>query len=198
MFVYGLDASTWISLDKRSTDPAPATRAQHSAVVMGDYMVVFGGHTHCHNSIETCYDDTLQFYHLACRAWIPRGAQVGLVIKFCMIFLSTPCFLPLQGFIEHAPDGHYRFPNRQGLYGHSAVVRKGRQIVISGGYRGSPSDVVFAYLFPEQLSVSGNSDATCTAYESRAHCLGNPGTAFSMSNTLSFWLRLTFQIKIWA
>ena len=86
MFVYGLDAGTWISLDKRSTDPA--TRAQHSAVVMGDYMVVFGGHTHRHNSIETCYDDTLQFYHLGCRAWIPRGAQVGPVLNF---YLNHVC-----------------------------------------------------------------------------------------------------------
>ena len=80
MFVYGLDAATWIVLDKRGTNPAP--RAQHSAVVMGDYMVIFGGYTHRHNAIETCYDDSMHFYHLGCRAWISSGAQVGLYTFF--------------------------------------------------------------------------------------------------------------------
>ena len=69
-------------------------------------------------------------------------------------------------------------------------------MVISGGYRGSPSDEVFTYLFPEQLSVSGNSGATCTAYESRAHCLGNPGTTFDtkLFFNLYFHLRKCFQM----
>ena len=69
-------------------------------------------------------------------------------------------------------------------------------MVISGGYRGSPSDEVFTYLFPEQLSVSGNAGATCTAYESRAHCLGNPGTTFDtkLFFNLYFHLRKCFQM----
>lgn len=85
MYVYDLDAATWIVLDKQSADPAP--RAQHSAVVMGDFMVIFGGYTHRHKAIETCYDDTLHFYHLGCRAWISSGAQVGLSSIFAKMCL---------------------------------------------------------------------------------------------------------------
>ena len=81
MYAYSLDAATWITLDPQHGAAAPAPRAQHSAVVMGDYMVVFGGHSHRHNTIETCYDDTMHFYHLGCRTWISSGAQVRNLVR---------------------------------------------------------------------------------------------------------------------
>ena len=60
LFIFNLEQLHWAELlYPRGTLPdlhIPLERAFHGAVLMGSYMVVFGGYTHKHNREEICYD----------------------------------------------------------------------------------------------------------------------------------------------
>lgn len=60
LFIFNLEELHWTELlYPRGTLPdlhIPLERAFHAAVLMGSYMVVFGGYTHKHNREEICYD----------------------------------------------------------------------------------------------------------------------------------------------
>ena len=74
MFQFDVKSQTWVRLQlgKYSVKPnyVPAERAFHSAQIMGNYMVVFGGFSHKHNQVETCQDKNLYFFHLGCMTWV--------------------------------------------------------------------------------------------------------------------------------
>ena len=74
MFQFDVKSQTWVrlQLDKYSVERnyVPAERAFHSAQIMGNYMVVFGGFSHKHNQVETCQDKNLYFFHLGCMTWV--------------------------------------------------------------------------------------------------------------------------------
>ena len=56
----------------------PRDRAFHSAVQMGNYMVVYGGNTHNHHEIfEICYNHQVFFYHLSCHVWLNHTYFTG-------------------------------------------------------------------------------------------------------------------------
>ncbi|KAF2351702.1 Kelch repeat type 1, partial [Trinorchestia longiramus] len=61
------------SRDSNGTNHAPLERAFHTALVAGDYMVVYGGYLHKHKEEETCYDHSVYLYHLTCHTWLPRS-----------------------------------------------------------------------------------------------------------------------------
>ena len=61
---------TEIGYNAVDTTEAPKDRAFHSAVIMGNYMVIYGGNTHIHNEEEICYDVDVYFYHLTCHRWV--------------------------------------------------------------------------------------------------------------------------------
>ena len=49
----------------------PKEMAFHTADIMGNYMVVYGGNSHIHHdSMEVCYSNALYFYHLGCHMWV--------------------------------------------------------------------------------------------------------------------------------
>lgn len=48
----------------------PKQRAYHSAVILGNYMVIYGGNYHEHHKAEICYDNRIYFYHLGCHRWV--------------------------------------------------------------------------------------------------------------------------------
>lgn len=58
---------------------APTQRSFHSAVIMGNYMVVYGGNTHIHHDLEQCYDYKVYLYHLGCHTWV--DATVAMASK---------------------------------------------------------------------------------------------------------------------
>ena len=118
--MFNLMHETWSKLSSASSD-APRPRAFHSASVIGDLMVVFGGYVHKHNSVEECYDRKAYFYHLRCQVWI--SDQV-------------------------IPSANRDFPVSAGVFGHSAAVVRGGLLVISGGYRGTVSGDVLAFPMP--------------------------------------------------
>ena len=77
MFQFDLESQTWVQMRlERSLEHSnlfvPAERAFHSAQVLGNYMVVFGGYSHKHNEVETCQDSNLYFFHLGCQTWVSR------------------------------------------------------------------------------------------------------------------------------
>ncbi|VVD02143.1 unnamed protein product, partial [Leptidea sinapis] len=75
MFAFDLDYKHWSEIHYprahlRDTY-VPRERAFHTATVIGNYLVVFGGYSHRHNREEICYDGQMYLYHLGCHAWIP-------------------------------------------------------------------------------------------------------------------------------
>jgi hypothetical protein len=54
-------------------------------------------------------------------------------------------------------------------------------MIVSGGYRGTVSGSIYAYLFPSAL-LSSRSGSACDNYRSRGHCLGNPECGFCPSD----------------
>lgn len=57
----------------------PKQRAFHSAVSLGNYMVVYGGNTHDHAGLEICYNPRMYFYHLGCHVWLNHTFFTGIV-----------------------------------------------------------------------------------------------------------------------
>ncbi|KAH3799783.1 hypothetical protein DPMN_153399 [Dreissena polymorpha] len=62
--------------------PAPSQRSFHSANIMGNYMVVFGGNTHIHHDVEKCYDYEIYLYHLGCHIWVKAELLMGSMYHF--------------------------------------------------------------------------------------------------------------------
>ena len=73
----------------RNGNNVPPERAFHSAHIMGNYMLVFGGYSHKHNEVENCYDQHIYFFHLGCHTWVS------------------------QRILEHSPQGR-AYPKKQG------------------------------------------------------------------------------------
>ena len=69
LHAYHIIENYWSRLYFDEAD-APSDRAFHSAVVMGNYMVIYGGNAHIHHKEEICYDHQIFFYHLGCHTWV--------------------------------------------------------------------------------------------------------------------------------
>jgi len=87
---FHVDARRWLSLSYDSTLPSvPRERAYHTAVIVGNYMMIHGGQVHVHHEDETCYDSQIYVYHLFCHVWVDF---ISLVDKlnglFCLYTLS--------------------------------------------------------------------------------------------------------------
>ena len=70
----------WLKNDKSTV---PRERAFHSAVVMGNYMVVYGGNTHEHDALEVCYSRQIYFYHLSCHKWLNDTYFTSQLLFMC-------------------------------------------------------------------------------------------------------------------
>ncbi|XP_023801492.1 multiple epidermal growth factor-like domains protein 8, partial [Cyanistes caeruleus] len=80
--LFHLDRRHWSSLRSRGefggwAQQGPRERAFHSASLIGNYMVVFGGNVHTHYHEEKCYEEGLHFYHLGCHRW-SRGEPLDI------------------------------------------------------------------------------------------------------------------------
>ena len=68
---YHVDVKRWLSLSYDLSLPSvPRERAYHTAVIVGNYMLVHGGQVHIHHDDETCYDAQIYVYHLSCHVWV--------------------------------------------------------------------------------------------------------------------------------
>ena len=71
---------TRAKIPKSTTSYIPPERAFHSAHIMGNYMVVFGGYSYKHNEVVTCVDNELYFFHLGCHTWV-RVCKINIIDK---------------------------------------------------------------------------------------------------------------------
>ena len=154
LYEFDLDSQRWtqMKLPARAKNPLPnshlpAERAFHSAHIMGNYMVIFGGYSYKHNEVVTCVDDQLYFFHLGCHTWVSRR------------------------ILEHWPQNR-GYPLNQGLFGHASTIRGSNMLIISGGFQGTVSGAVLAYTLPYGLSMKRHNP--CSNYGSQISCSSNP------------------------
>ncbi|XP_063423029.1 multiple epidermal growth factor-like domains protein 8 [Mytilus trossulus] len=123
---------------KHRENHIPNKRAHHTSVIMGNYMVVYGGNIHIHQELETCYDNEIFLYHLGCHQWVKHP-----------LFMVTDT------------HGKRRF-------GHSSVSAFGNIMFVIGGYRGGVLGDVTAFKFPPTIAPaeaeSGEDTDYCKQY----------------------------------
>ncbi|XP_028836876.1 multiple epidermal growth factor-like domains protein 8 [Denticeps clupeoides] len=144
--VFHVDRRFWTSFRSRFPANGPRERAFHSATVIGNYMVVYGGNVHIHYIEEKCYDEEIFFYHLGCHQWVSTGES------------------PFN-------RGH----TVRGRYSHVASVMEGRVLLVAGGYSGVARGDLVAYKVPQFISSNpGKRDAVCAEAPDESMCLKNP------------------------
>lgn len=81
--VFHVENRIWskINLDSKLQD-VPEQRSFHSAVIIGNYMVVYGGNSHIHHQLELCYDYDMYLYHLGCHTWVSVKYLLGSKLRF--------------------------------------------------------------------------------------------------------------------
>ncbi len=72
LHTYHVEDNYWSQIFYESVDNhhPPKDRSYHTANIMGNYMVVFGGNSHIHHEEEICYDSEIYLYHLGCHRWV--------------------------------------------------------------------------------------------------------------------------------
>ena len=127
IFSFDLDENHWTEIHYLRSASAARERAFHSATIAGDFLIVFGGYSHRHNKEEICYDNQIYFYHLQCHSWI-SGEILG--------------------------SGRGRYPKRQGVFAHGAVLRGDNTLLIVGGYHGNVNNDFLAFTLPDVMVPS--------------------------------------------
>jgi hypothetical protein len=73
LHAFNVDKNYWSQIHYNTDSDVgvpPKSRAFHSANIMGNYMVIYGGNSHKHSHDEICYDNGLYLYHLGCHIWV--------------------------------------------------------------------------------------------------------------------------------
>lgn len=157
LFVFNLELLHWSELlYPRGTLPdlhIPLERAFHGAVLMGSYMVVFGGYTHKHNREEICYDSGLYFYHLGCHTWVSHHV------------LDNG---------NNGDESPRERPSPKGIFSFASAVKDENIFLVFGGYRGSISGEFLAYVVPSEMVSSKDGASNCQRHPSQLSCTANP------------------------
>ncbi|XP_074075473.1 multiple epidermal growth factor-like domains protein 8 isoform X1 [Macrotis lagotis] len=151
--LFHVDLRVWTSLRGRDGQRGPRERAFHTASVLGNYMVVYGGNVHTHYQEEKCYEDGIFFYHLGCHQWV-SGAE-----------LAPP----------GTPEGRAAPPG--GRYSHVAAVLGGSVLLVAGGYSGRPRGDLMAYKVPPFVFQAPAPDYHldyCSMYTEHSVCARDP------------------------
>lgn len=153
MFAFDIDYRHWSEIHYprahlRDTY-VPRERAFHTATVIGNYLVVFGGYSHRHNKEEICYDGQMYIYHLGCHSWIPLDV-LGKVRKM--------------------------YPKKQGVFAHAAALRPPSTLLIAGGYHGNVNGDLLAYMVPSwQAGITDkHPESACRRHRTQPECLADP------------------------
>ena len=161
VFIFNIGQSVWSEVKySKYVEAFPPEMAFHTATVVGNYMVVFGGYVHSHGQVdssqlplETCYSSGLHLYSLDCHCWQSRAE-------------------------EHRPPGH-TYPKTQGVFGHGAVLRHHSQLMVVGGYHGTVTGDLLGYTVPDTIALTRT---PCQIYGSMAACMANPKCGWCGSN----------------
>ncbi|XP_066023971.1 multiple epidermal growth factor-like domains protein 8 [Pocillopora verrucosa] len=155
LLVFHLDLHVWSTIDVKGF--VPRGRAFHSAVLIGDYMIIYGGNIHEHFREEICYDNKTLFYHLKCNKWISASTFDAL----------SPS------------DGN----PQQGRFSHSALLRKGRVMLVTGGFAGLPLGDVLGYKLPVAIAAKNTVGGHCEGYSTQTSCREDPECGWCSSST---------------
>ena len=74
---FHIDNKIWSYIQPEKQNGTPSQRSFHSAAIMGNYMVIYGGNTHIHHDNELCYDYQIYLYHLGCHSWVRVSYLMG-------------------------------------------------------------------------------------------------------------------------
>ncbi|XP_072409475.1 multiple epidermal growth factor-like domains protein 8 [Chiloscyllium punctatum] len=98
--IFHVDERYWTELRSTPSPSSPRERAFHTATIVGNYMVVYGGNVHIHYQEEKCYDGDIFFYHLDCHQWVSSeelrlsvSAGDGDVFFSCFFLFLSVCVL---------------------------------------------------------------------------------------------------------
>ncbi|XP_062465532.1 multiple epidermal growth factor-like domains protein 8 [Pezoporus occidentalis] len=125
--LFHVDRRHWAPL-RGGGAAGPRGRAFHSATLLGDYMVLYGGHVHAHYEEEKCYEEGVFFYHVGCHQWV------------------TP--EELRGGDPEEPGSRPPPPPPRGRFGHVAAALGGGVLLVAGGFSGDALGDVIAYKLP--------------------------------------------------
>ncbi|CAH0390198.1 unnamed protein product [Bemisia tabaci] len=143
----------------------PRERAFHTASLIGNYMVIFGGYTHRHNREEICYDNSLYLYHLGCHTWVSHD-------------------------IFGNPDRDARYPKSQGVFSHGADVKNGNTLFIVGGYHGNVNSDLLAFVFPNTLTIRSpehhNPEHLCARHHTLSECTADPECGWCSADEICY------------
>ena len=71
LHTFHVEENYWSQLIPHSPEEMPPKdRAFHSAAIMGNYMVIYGGNSFIHHDEDICNDNNIYFYHLGCHRWV--------------------------------------------------------------------------------------------------------------------------------
>ncbi|XP_062823192.1 multiple epidermal growth factor-like domains protein 8 [Anolis carolinensis] len=162
--LFQVDLRYWSTLRAKDSHRGPRERAFHSATVIGNYMVVYGGNVHIHYHEEKCYEDEVFFYHLGCHQWV-SGHD-----------LAPP--------VHHEVEGKGPAPAPVGgRYSHVAAVMNGNVLLVAGGYSGVPRGDLLAYKVPTfvfQVPSQMYHLDYCSIYTEQTTCSKDPECAWCM------------------
>lgn len=156
MFAFQLDKRYWTEIhytrEHLRDRYVPRERAFHTANILGNYLIIFGGYSHRHNKEEICYDNQMYLYHLGCHTWV------------------NPEIL--------GKSSDSRYPKQQGVFAHAASVRNGNTLLLAGGYHGNVNGDLLGYTVPPTIAAHDKAnydpETACPSHKNNAECLADP------------------------
>uniref|UniRef100_H3A6Q1 Multiple EGF like domains 8 n=1 Tax=Latimeria chalumnae TaxID=7897 RepID=H3A6Q1_LATCH len=184
---FHVDLRYWTTFRSKQPQSGPRERAFHSATVIGNYMVVYGGNVHIHYQEEKCYEDEIFFYHLGCHQWV-SGEELNRLIQ--------------------TRDGRDERKAVRGRYSHVATVMNGNILLIAGGYSGSTKGDLQAYkvpIFVYQVLVQNHLFDYCSVYSEEGACFKDPECtwcssvcqSYQANNDVSFYVPGDQTVIMW-
>eukprot|EP00794_Sanderia_malayensis_P010746 gene10746-11897_t len=133
----------------------PKPRSFHSAVIAGDYMVIYGGMLSALMS-SVCHSNKLLYYNIKCNAWVYETTLV-----------------------QKSPASSLSKPPSQGRYAHVGVMRGSQTMLVVGGYSGTMHGDVLAYRLPRTVAFVNQSGIIeaghhCGLYDEKYACYNDP------------------------
>ncbi|KAF5283548.1 hypothetical protein FQR65_LT13840 [Abscondita terminalis] len=142
----------------------PRERAFHSANIMGNYLVIFGGYSHRHNKEEICYDNQMYLYHLGCHTWVNPE------------------------ILGKANDS--RYPKQQGVFAHAATIRHDNTLLLVGGYHGNVNGDLLAYTVPPMIAAhqkdNYDPEIACHRHRNYAECSADPECGWCSADEMCY------------
>ncbi|XP_074634355.1 multiple epidermal growth factor-like domains protein 8 isoform X4 [Acropora palmata] len=132
LLAFQVDLEVWSELAITSeSGEVPKGRSFHSSVLVGDYLIIYGGNI----AEQQCYENKPFFYHLKCQKWISQEKIATLSPQS-----SNP---------------------QQGRFSHGAVLRRGNVMLVTGGFSGLPLGDVLGYKLPVEVAANNSDGRHC-------------------------------------